>query len=133
MSEKISLFLVFYILLFHWIADFVFQTDKMARGKSKEWWPLLSHTLTYSAVMIIALGILSGINYMKNGETIPTSVILHFAWITFIFHTAQDYITSRINSRLHAAGKIHEFFVSIGFDQLLHFIQLLLTLQLLTT
>ena len=50
------------IIFIHWIADFVLQTDEMAKGKSKYWEPLLSHTIVYSCVFAIA-GILY-INYL---------------------------------------------------------------------
>lgn len=52
-----------------------------------------------------------------------------FALITFCFHFTQDAVTSRINSRLWAAKKVHWFFVGIGADQLLHTFQLALTYQ----
>ena len=80
--------------------------------------------------------------------------IVIFAGITFICHTITDYFTSRLNSKLWAKatywgsdemkrlypidcpenkhGKyVHNFFVSIGFDQVLHYIQLFLTYSLL--
>jgi hypothetical protein len=47
--------------------------------------------------------------------------------ITFVCHTVTDYITSRINSRLWLAQRVHDFFVSIGFDQVLHYTQLYIT------
>lgn len=37
------------------------------------------------------------------------------------------------NGSLWEQKKVHEFFVSIGFDQLLHYIQLILTFKLLTS
>jgi len=39
---------VFSILIIHWFADFVLQTDEQAKGKSKNFNDLLSHTFTYS-------------------------------------------------------------------------------------
>jgi len=41
---------IFSILLIHWFADFVLQTDEQAKGKSKNWLDLLQHTLNYSIV-----------------------------------------------------------------------------------
>jgi hypothetical protein len=121
------------ILFIHWIADFVFQTDEMAKGKSKNWDDLLDHTSLYTLVWAIALMIYGctyiAINY--NNLYDPFTSWAYFALpITFVCHTATDYYTSRINAKLYAEGKIHEFFVSVGFDQLLHFIQLFLTFYL---
>lgn len=117
------------ILAIHWYADFVLQTDEQAKGKSKSWTFLLDHTITYSILWFLA-----SIAYFITYETdlsIALSKAFIFTGITFVAHTITDYYTSRLNSKLWAAGKVHEFFVSIGFDQLLHFTQLLLTYQLL--
>lgn len=111
------------ILLIHWIADFVCQTDWQATNKSKEWLPLLSHTITYNMVFAIPL-----IFYMIFTQNY---MMAWFPVITFICHTATDYFTSRINSKLWAEKKVHYFFVSIGFDQWLHYVQLFLTYWLL--
>lgn len=99
------------ILAIHWMADFVLQTDWQAQNKSKAMLPLLAHTSVYSACW------------------------LWFGWqfvlITFVAHTATDYVTSRINRSLWDAGAVHWFFVSVGWDQLLHYTQLLLTARYL--
>jgi hypothetical protein len=109
---------IFSIILIHWIADFVLQTDKQAKGKSKNWNDLLEHTIIYSFCWIIPMGILLGENPPKAGI---------FILITFITHTITDYFTSRLNTKLWEQGKVHNFFVSVGFDQVLHYIQLFLT------
>ena len=119
---------IFSILLIHWFADFVLQTDKQAKGKSKNWSDLLQHTFNYSGIWFMV-----GLLYI-----IPTpSVILFwkvvtFFIITFITHTITDYFTSRLNSKLWSEGKVHNFFISVGFDQVLHYVQLFLTYWLLT-
>lgn len=119
------------ILFIHWIADFVFQTDKQAQGKSKNWTDLLSHTITYSVIWLTPACILIGVNSRNLSTEAYISLSIWFSIITFFFHTAQDYITSRINSRLWEQKKVHYFFVSIGFDQFLHYVQLILTLKFL--
>lgn len=119
--------IIFAILIIHWIADFILQTDSQAKGKSKKWKPLLTHTFNYSGVWFIV-----GLLYI-----IPTpSVILFwkvftFFIITFVAHTITDYFTSRLNSRLWAQGRTHDFFVAVGFDQILHYVQLFLTYLLI--
>lgn len=144
----IDLKVVLAIILIHWLADFVFQTDKMAKGKSKNWEDLLEHTLCYSVIWLI-IGTFYSIylgNYW-NG--------VYFALITFIAHTITDYFTSRLNSKLAPKEETimlkwdinqkeepfirfpngrsyHNLFVNIGFDQVLHYTQLLLTYYILT-
>ena len=114
----------FFLLFVHWIADFVLQTDKQAKGKSKNWSDLLDHTSSYSATWIPFLVIWAMINNIQLENIAP---IFKFIGITFFAHTITDYFTSRLNSKLWAEGKVHYFFVSIGFDQLLHYAQLFLT------
>jgi len=120
------------ILFIHWIADFVLQTDKQAQGKSKNWGDLISHTKSYTMVWW-AVGItLVVVNlYYPFFEYHKWSLTM-FVLITFVCHTITDYFTSRLNSRLWAEGKVHNFFVSIGFDQWLHYAQLFITYWYLT-
>lgn len=124
----INLKVVLAIILIHWLADFVFQTDKMARGKSKNWNDLLSHTGTYSFIWFCFVPFYVLLNLDTYVEWTGTLFVL----ITFIAHTITDYFTSRLNSKLWAKGDVHNFFVSIGFDQVLHYTQLLLTYYILT-
>jgi hypothetical protein len=152
-----SLTVIFSIIFIHWVADFVLQTDKQAKGKSKNWSDLLSHTGTYSLVWLLAGLIYLGYTFIDN-EIQPTSnliPIILFPLITFICHTITDYFTSKLNSRLwneatfwqnsfnkekygeaycsKMSGKYtHNFFVSVGFDQVLHYLQLFLTFYFLT-
>lgn len=128
---EINVFVVIYILILHFLADFVFQTDKMAQGKSKNWSDLISHTITYSSTVWMGIGLMCISHILLYKEHYSIWFCPLFAITTFVFHTAQDYITSRVNSKLWSDKKVHLFFVSIGFDQLLHFIQLLLTYKLL--
>lgn len=122
----LSLIEIFSIILIHWFADFVLQTDKQAKGKSKNWKNLLSHTGIYSLVWLIPSLII-----FFNQSEIGIIKALLFVLITFIAHTITDYFTSRLNSKLWTKGEVHNFFVSVGFDQVLHYVQLFLTYYLL--
>jgi hypothetical protein len=119
----ITLTEIFTIIIIHWIADFVFQDEKWALGKSKNWRDLLSHTSLYSILWCIPMIILLGVNWKP----------LVFAFITFVLQTTTDYYTSRIVSKKfannHYGSPIPNFgaFSFIGFDQVLHYIQLFLT------
>lgn len=115
-----NLITIFSILAIHWFADFVCQTDKQAKNKSTNIFYLLEHTIIYSLIWVIPMFFM-----------LPTINVLPFWFITFIFHTITDYFTSRLNTYLWNKGDIHNFFVSIGFDQLLHYIQLFGTYYLL--
>lgn len=114
----INLTIVFSIIIIHFVADFVFQTHWQASNKSKRWDALIKHTSVYSICWIPFCMYLD--MYMTP-----------FVIITFITHTITDYFTSRLNTKLWQKGEIHNFFVSVGFDQVLHYIQLFLTYKLL--
>ena len=111
------------IVLTHWIADFVLQAEEWALGKSKSLSPLLKHTAIYSVCWFL-----------------PTLVFSHnltgsllFVAITFVAHTITDYFTSKIVSKRFAdnyyGSPIPNFgaFTIIGFDQVLHYLQLIIT------
>lgn len=101
------------LLTLHFVADFVFQTDRMALNKSTRWSWLLAHVSAYSA------------GFLLYGW--------RFAAITFALHFVQDAITSRMTARLWAALEGHWFFVVIGLDQLLHAYALAFTWWLVFT
>lgn len=132
---------IFAIIIIHWLADFVLQTDKQAKGKSKNWSDLLSHTFTYSFVWLLIGGCIylqqfKPYNPLHNDSMkiywqywIPRGLL--FVLITFLIHTITDYFTSRLNSKLWSKGEVHSFFISVGFDQVLHYVQLFTTYYLL--
>lgn len=111
------------IIFIHWLADFVCQTDWQAKNKSTSNKALISHTLTYTSMWTSAVILY----YLFTGIQ-----LFWFLPITFVAHTIQDYFTSRLNKKLLDKGDTHNFFVSIGFDQVLHYVQLFLTFILLT-
>lgn len=119
--------IAFLIILVHWLADFVLQTDKMAKGKSKNWYDLLSHTSTYSVVWLLGIAFMWDVKHANAW----ISLSFKFAIITFVAHTITDYFTSRLNAKLWAKGDVHNFFISVGFDQVLHYAQLFLTFYIL--
>lgn len=118
------------LIIRHFLGDFLLQSDWMALNKSKDWIALYFHAFVYSLCF------------------------LHYGWafmaITLWSHFVTDAITSRITSKLWfvtdhgedpATGcrliyyhmrKRHWFFVMIGFDQLIHYVTLTLTLRLLS-
>ena len=128
---EINIWVVLGIIVIHWFADFVLQTEEMAQGKSKNWSDLLNHTMTYSLIWYVIGTILIVVNLNWPFFDYPSWALTKFVVITFIAHTATDYYTSRVNSMLWEKKEVHNFFVSIGFDQVLHYIQLFLTYQLL--
>lgn len=123
-----SLIIIFTIIATHWFGDFVLQTDEQAKNKSKDNSFLLAHVSSYSIVWLFIMPtvfLFSGLSIIG----VHKSVLL-FLFTTFVAHFITDYFTSRLNSKLWAKGDVHNFFVSVGFDQVLHYVQLFLTYKL---
>jgi hypothetical protein len=134
--NNINIWIVLAIIFIHWIADFVLQTDLQAKNKSRSNYWLMQHTQTYSIIwLLIGSSYSAYAAFFENLSIKEWSYQIFlasiFTIITFIFHTATDYFTSRLNTKLWNKGDVHNFFVSVGFDQVLHYIQLFLTYTLL--
>lgn len=95
-------------LFAHFIGDFILQTDAMAKNKSKSLWWLSVHCTVY------------GLPLLFFGWK--------FALANIGLHLCTDFVSSKITSRLLAAGKTHWFFVVIGLDQFIHATCLIATL-----
>lgn len=99
------------LILVHWIADFIFQTDKMAINKSSNNLWLFKHVALY-ALFLLPFGPL-------------------FATVNFGAHFLTDYVSSRVSSFFWKKNDRHNFFVAIGADQALHMLVLILTIPLM--
>lgn len=107
----IAWYIILGVLLIHWLADFILQTDWEAKSTNNE--ALTSHVAVYTCIWIIPAMIVFG----------PGSGLV-FLIITYMCHWITDYFTSRLNTLLWKKNAVHNFFVSIGFDQILHYVQL---------
>lgn len=110
-----------FLLAAHWFADFVLQTHWQASNKSKRLDALAAHVLVYTAVLFIATLLIFA----------PEPSIFVFVVVNGAAHFATDFCTSRWSSRLYAKQDWHNFFVVIGFDQLIHQVTLAGTMWLI--
>lgn len=148
----VPILLVFVIILAaHFVGDFVLQTHWQASNKSKNNVALVEHVLVYTAVLGLVSGVLLGFN----------GLWFSFVWINGVLHFCTDYLTSRWSAayfrpamygtfqmtklieadaptpkdleslRLNPDRHWHNFFVVIGFDQLIHQVTLATTLWLI--
>lgn len=101
------------LLLIHWIADFVMQSDEVAKNKSSNNRVLFWHCFLYGFTF---LGLMLLIDIWN-----PT-----FAFLLGLLHFPVDFVTSRINTNRYKAGDTHGFFVSVGFDQFIHMVTIIL-------
>lgn len=122
-----ALIMVILVLIFHYLANFVFQDKNMSTRRKTNYLNLTLHVLTYSFFWFLAL-------YLATfGENLKEA--LYFSIITFIFHWLTDYLTGIFNKRLLKEAKIssnyYGFYLGTNLTNLLHNIQLLITLKLL--
>lgn len=111
-----------YLMCTHFWGDFVMQTHWMATNKSKSIKALSAHVGVYTGfIAVFALSVALGgyMTILGAGAFIAINSVLHFM---------TDFCTSRITSRYWSQGKLHEFFVVVGLDQLLHFVFLFISL-----
>lgn len=113
----------------HLMADFVFQSDAVAKGKSKSIATLTRHIIEYTAVFaffILSLWYLYPEYFIKTGwDGIP-----QFLGLTAILHMLTDFFTSQLNTYLWEKKKTHSFFVGVGTDQYIHLFCLIYAAQI---
>lgn len=125
--------LLIVICFIHFLADFVFQTDWMAKNKSKSWKALCLHITEYTGVLFGCLWS-SAFLFAWLGRWELTSdlarQIAAFGVINGVAHFGIDAVTSRITSHYWQQQRAHAFFVVVGFDQFLHLALIIWTARL---
>ena len=128
MFSNVPLYIILVVIFAHWLADFVAQTDKMAIGKSTSLLWLTEHILAYTSVIFV-VGIITVI--LSDKSNLLPSILIVFCWsmLNGALHWIIDFFTSKINSVLWKNNQRHWFFVSLGFDQVLHYFCLFTTVS----
>ena len=123
-----EIWIVVFIMFGHWLADFVCQTDEMAKNKSTDIWWLSYHVGAYATIMLFWTMLFVMIQHGLILETSPPSTFILFPlWCAiYVGHWITDFVTSKITKKLWEKKKVHNFFVVIGADQWLHLVQLLI-------
>lgn len=108
----------YFLLVLHWVADFVCQSHYMATNKSRNNTVLALHVSVYSLIMMVGV-LLSA--YLFSVQGLYGIDPIYFYLGVWIPHFVVDWVTSRITARLWKAERWHDFFVVIGLDQLIHY------------
>ena len=115
---------VLIILLAHFMADFPFQPHSIATKKSYSIGALIIHIFTYTTVFFI---LFCSYGIILNEFWTFTITLKHWIQIAIgislvngILHYLIDYVTSKITRFFWTTEQWRNFFLTIGFDQLLH-------------
>lgn len=126
------------VLFFHWVADFLLQTQDMATQKSKSNYWLTKHVKAY---MFGMLPVTFFIIFFGHATLFAALVW----WVlNGTLHWCTDYMTSRWTSKLYAKQEFYTpnkylkilnfpaFFSVIGLDQVIHYTSLFTTYWIYT-
>lgn len=119
------IWMIIYILFWHWVADFVAQTQEMALNKSKSLYWLSRHVESYATFLMIgSIPILAYGLYSDSHYAFP---IIYYITFNAIMHWLTDFVTSKLTSHYWSKKDTHKFFVVVGFDQFIHATTLILS------
>ena len=104
-----SYIFLFIILGFHFVFDFIFQTNEMAQNKSKCIGALSQHVFVYTVGLILCSLYLHMFGYFA-----VLKVALHWALLNGIFHWITDFITSKVNSYFYKRATFTTFLLELG-------------------
>jgi len=122
---------VIFIVITHWVADFLFQKEEWALGKSSSAFLLLKHVITYIFIWVLAI-LAYRPDVVWSNLTYGVSVFV-FCVLNFGAHIITDHFTSMWTKRLFEQKKYYTSlpnmgaFSIIGLDQLLHYVALFLS------
>jgi hypothetical protein len=111
-----------WVLFCHWLGDFVFQNSWIALNKSRKSLVLGLHVLIYSVVLLIGCALLFGPAY-------GMLAVLGLVGANAGLHLVTDAITSRCSRHFLDTKQLTFFWWTIGFDQFLHVITLIILLD----
>lgn len=144
----IDILWVIHLLVLHWFADFICQSDWMATNKSNNWMALSAHVAVYTIVLWVGL-ILPNFRHGVTSDVWFADAV--FVLVNGGLHFITDAITNRITSKLWfferqvgiwaqadyaypkhnktlvnpwtplEGNQRHWFFVMIGLDQFIHY------------
>jgi hypothetical protein len=119
--------LIVFVLVAHFIGEFICQDGSMIAQKSKHMAWLVLHAMIYTIVIffICLLGILLF-------DNLTARIVAGFALTNGVFHFAIDSVMSEINESNKEKKKNHLFWIGTGWTQLLYVTILIYSLYILS-
>lgn len=123
------IFVIVALLLLHYFADFIFQNQDTRVEKWNSEKKLSMHVLTYT--FILTLGTAITVLCVQPDLSILKYNLIYFAAITYTAHFLIDWITSAVSHDYFEDKNFWAGMNVVGFDQILHIAQLLITYLLI--
>lgn len=119
--------MIYYLLLLHFIGDFLLQNREIAENKSKNFEVMGNHILRIYTVFLFGLWLPFSIPYPNLIGFILSYCLLHFLQDTFIWRSFKWFKMrpTKDNKSPFPSGEYRywedsSFYATIGFDQMLH-------------
>lgn len=113
-----------FLFVAHFVGDYLLQSDEIAKKKSKCFKSLFIHIsfifISFFVINLIYLKIFGGYNSYLDFIKIPL--------LNSVIHLVIDFFTSKWASKLYSKN-VHYYYVILGFDQLLHYLTVLLLIK----
>lgn len=133
--------LTIYLFFLHFLADFVFQSREMAEKKSSDFKYLFNHVLIQITVMFFGLMLVPSLSYGKMYQIAFFNAMIHGLidwniWKLYKFvvkyrldrHYEDDEEAKAFAAANWEYWKDKDFYITIGFDQFLHFTTILVVI-----
>lgn len=111
--------ILIYILVLHYIGDWLLQSRQMAENKYKISSDMLSHICIYTATLAFGMMFAYWPEMILNKPIWP-SMVIFWPVLNGVAHFTVDAVTSNMTHRFYEAKRIGTFWNTIGFDQLCH-------------
>lgn len=109
-----------YLLIAHFIGDYLFQTSWMAMNKARKWLPLLTHSFVYTAV----IGIVAWIGF--GGLSLWG---LSLVFVAHVFLDRRTFVEWWVRTIMTSKGK-ESMWLGIIADQVFHLVILAVALYI---
>lgn len=114
-----------YLLLLHFVSDFLLQNRLVATKKSSDFWYMFIHCFIIFCIFYLGL-YFSSYSYGNMVLFCYSYVLIHFIQDTFVWRGYKWIITKKLGNKVKDFKYWEEssFYSTIGFDQMLHTITL---------
>lgn len=122
-SIQIFCYILIIVFISHFFGDFVFQSDKISKAKSNYTQVLTIHAIIVGTSILIGLFLFVFVPMFLFGYPNMLNIFLIcllYSILNGVLHYLIDYYTSKRITKMWLEGKVHDAFVTIGFDQFLH-------------